>query len=187
MNEQERDHEIEIILTLIFAMATGLLIGALLLCPACHAQDLPDKPIIVEHPTFGNIDIELTYNGRQKWHELIPVPHETKDRAFWSHVSASVLCTFMDVENSVYTMNHSHSRELNPIYGSHPGRGRYYIIALPVAAATSYLSYRYKRESDALRARGYEDHKWRKWWIPDALNGGSHIVGILFTFASTGK
>ena len=78
-------------------------------------------------------------------------------------------------------------READPLYGSHPGRARYYAIAMPVAGLCAYYSYRYKREDDALAAAGIPGHKYVKWWLPEALNIGAHIFGIVATASFTGK
>lgn len=172
-----------------------ILIISLRGCPA-HSQDLPDKPevITVSKPTFGNVEVSLsrcvTFSAfmpcqNEHWKELLPVPHETKDRSFWASTVLSVAFTVADVENSVYALRDPSVYEVNPLYGSHPGRGRYYAISLPIAAVSAYLSYRYKREDDALKHAGIQGHKYSKWWIPNAMNMGSHIFGIIYTLTST--
>lgn len=156
-----------------------LAIAMLLLAGTLHAQELPFKPKPV-------VRVELT-NGVDKWWQPLPVPHRTADRAYWASTITSLGWTVADVENSVYILKSPKTHEVNFIFGSHPSRGRYYAICLPVFLGSAYLSYRYKREDEALKYAGLPTHKYVRWWLPEALNTGSHVLGVLVTLTSTGR
>lgn len=156
---------------------TGL---ALLLCSCpLFAQNLPFKP----QPT---VRVKLT-DGTKTWYQPLVVPHRTADRAFWLSTGLSLALTVADVENSHYALNKLGTIEANPVFGQHPGRARYYAICLPIFAVNTYLSYRYKREDDAMAAAGIRGHKYAKWWVPSLANTVVHAVGVTVTLASTGR
>lgn len=121
------------------------------------------------------------------WYEPLPVPHRTADRAFLLSSAVSLIVTVADVENSIYALRRPGAREANGIFGSHPNRGIYYGITMPLAAIDIGMGWHYKREDDALRAAGLPGHKWMKWWIPSLLNTATHAVGIGVTVGSTGR
>jgi hypothetical protein len=164
----------------------SLAIGILLFATAARCDDLPDKPqpqvINVHKPTFGNVDIKFQ-DGSER---IVPIPHETKDRAWWFSTLGSAFATIGDVENSRYALGNCISaRETNPIYGRCPSRLRYYSISAPIAILAAYQGYKWKREDDALKNWGYPGHKLVKWWLPNAVNTGVHILGIALTLKDT--
>jgi len=146
--------------------------------PVAYA-DLPGQP----QPT---VRVHLADQTHQWWQPL-PVTHRTADWRFDALIATSFAVTAGDVENSLAALRKPGVHEVDPLYGSHPGRARYYAIAMPVTAMCAYYSWRYKREDDALRAAGLPPHKWVKWWLPGALNTGAHVFGILFTLSATGR
>jgi hypothetical protein len=148
------------------------------------------QPVVRVQVTCG-IDVACQMaehvGPRDKWYIALPVTRRTADNTFWLVTTGSLLLTAADIENSIPILRDPRYQEENPIYGRHPGRGRYYGIAMPLAALDGFVSWKWKRESDALVAAGYPDHKYRKWWVPDALNGAGHVLGLVVTLAATGK
>lgn len=134
----------------------------------------------------STVRVQLT-DGSRKWYEPLPVPHKTADKAFWLSTALNVGLTVADAENSLYALRRPGAQESNPLLGSNPSRGRMYAIMLPAAALTTYFSFRYKREDDALKAAGYPGHKYMKWWVPNLLNTAGHALGVGVTLASTGR
>ena len=153
----------------------------ILLCgiPAWAQDALPSKP----EPT---VRVQLT-DGQRKWYEQLPVKHKTVDHAWWEWAIVSGGMTILDAENSLYALHKPGTSEANGIFGSHPSRAKYYGIMLPVAGLGDILSYKYKREDDALKSAGMQGHKYSKWWIIQAMNTGAHVVGVAITLGSTGR
>ena len=149
----------------------------LLLGAPVYAQDFPFKPL----PT---VRVRLT-DGTRKWYEPLPVRRKTADAHFWERTIASQLLTVGDIENSIYALRKPGVEERSPIYGKHPTRAIYYPISEAVFAWAAWTDYRYTREDSALRDAGLPGHRFIKGWLPQALNAGSHAVGIIFTIAST--
>lgn len=143
------------------------------------AQSQPPKP----EPT---VQVKLT-DGQRTWYQALPVTNRTADKAFIASTLLSLAATVADVENSHAALERSGTREANPLFGSNPSRVRYYAITLPVFAVNAFVSYRYKRQDDALGVARYGGHKIVKWWLPNTLNTFFHVVGISATVASTGK
>jgi hypothetical protein len=143
------------------------------------AQSLPFKPL----PT---VRVKLT-DGNRTWYEPLTVPHKTTDGRFLAFLAVSSVLTVADVENSVAALKKPGTSEANGIFGAHPGRGTYYAITLPMLAGTAYLSYRWKREDDALAYAGLPRHKFVKWWLPLAVNTGAHVAGVIATTVGTGR
>ena len=131
------------------------------------------------------VKVQMT-DGARKWYEPLPVP-KTHDHKFLILTASSVLANVADVENSLVALRGQHVRELNPLYGQHPNRLRYYDVSLPITGALAYWSWRWKREDAALKFAGYPGHRFMKWWIPEALNIATHGAGLGFTAASTGR
>lgn len=172
--------------------AWEIIMAGLLFASPALAQDFPFKPLptVRVHLTCaGHLDCAEDYNvePNAKWYRDIPVRRPTADKKFLASTILSGVLTVADVENSVYALRRNDVREANPLYGSHPGRGRYYAISMPIFAFTSYMSYRWKRQDDALRDASFGGHKWAKWWLPETLNSASHLVGIWTTLGSTGR
>jgi hypothetical protein len=175
-----------------------LAIPILALAGTLHAQDVkefPFKPLPAVRvqltcPKTDTVCQDLYHvKPGQKWWQPLPVQRRTADGAYLGVTAASLLLTVADIENSVPIVgNCTHGHEVNPLYGQCPSRGRYYAIAMPIFAATSYFSYKWKREDDALRDASIPPHRgWARWWVPEAANAGSHLVGIIVTLAATGK
>ena len=139
-------------------------------------------------PTQGaTVNVQLQ-DQTHTWIQPLPVLHRTADRAFWLWQVASALATAADDENSYQVLKRvPGTRELNPVYGSHPGRALYYGIGFGVWAAEVPFAYHWKRQDDALRAAGIPGHRWAKWWVMPALNAGAHGVGIGVTVGVTGR
>jgi hypothetical protein len=157
-----------------------------------QAQNLPDKPQPTVKIQFTcKLDVKCQENygvkANQKFYRQLPVVQPTVDHAYVLSTSTTVLLSIADIENSIYTLNKPGTQEVNWLFGSHPGRVRYYAVILPVDAATTLISYRYKREDEALKAAGYPGHKIVKWWLPTTMMSAAHIVGILVTVTSTGR
>jgi hypothetical protein len=148
------------------------LVVFLLLASTCAAQ--------------STVRVKLT-DGTRKWYEPLPVPHHTADSAFWESTVASFGANVVDVENTVYALRRPGAIEANLIFGKHPSRARLYATTTPMSALCGYLSWRYKREDDALKAAGIQGHKYSKWWVPSLLNTSFHVVGIVGTMVSTGR
>ena len=162
----------------------------LLLSTTAHAQcpagmkcaDLPEKPI----PRVNVKLIDDTTGARIRLN--LPVPHRTADRAYTTWAIVSQFATIADNENSLYSIKDNRARELNPLLGTHPSRGRYYAVGEVFYALTSYASYRSKREADAARAFGARpDFTHRYWWMSMAGNTAVHVVGIALTIRNTGR
>ena len=132
------------------------------------------------------VRVKLT-DGSRQWYEPLPVRHRTADRKFWLSTGLSGALTVADVKNSLDALNRPGTSEANPIFGRHPSPGRYYAVMVPIFAANAYMSYRYKREDEALADAGIQGHKYVKWWLPSALNSGAHAVGLAVTLAATGR
>lgn len=158
-----------------------------------HAQNLPFKP----QPT---VKITLTCGSdvacQEKehvsrytvWTESIPVPHRTADKAFFLWEAISQVATVADVENSIYVLRHTPGTvEANPVFGKNPSRLRYYALMEGLYLAEIPFTWHYKREDDALKAAGFQGHKYAKWWILPAINTTAHGVGIGITLSSTGR
>jgi hypothetical protein len=144
-----------------------------------RAQELPFKPI----PT---VRVQLT-DHVTKWYEPLRVEQRTADRRWFASVALSGALTVADAENSLYALRLPNVREANPLFGAHPSRLRYYSIMAPLAVACGYMSYKYKREDDALKAAGIPGHKFVKWHLVNDLNIAAHVVGVAVTLASTGR
>lgn len=158
-----------------------------------HAQEFPFKPLptVRVHLTCaGDIQCADNYHVKpmDKWWEPLPVRQPTVDKKWLTATSISGILTAGDVENSIIAIgNCRNSHEVNPIYGSCPSRARYYAISGPLYIFNAYMSYKWKREDDATKAAGMTGHKYMKWWLPDAINGGGHLLGIIITLSATGK
>jgi hypothetical protein len=146
--------------------------------PVC-AQSVPFQPV----PT---VRVKLT-DGIRQWYEPLPVRHRTADRGWWATTIISAGLTFGDVENSLYALHRPGTVEVDPVFGKHPTRAKYYAIALPGLALAAWFSYHDKREDDALRDAGLPGHRYVKWWLYPLINGGEHLIGISVTTASTGR
>jgi hypothetical protein len=160
-------------------LATILLLAGMAVTVGAQAQDFPFKPL----PT---VRVQLT-DRVTKWYEPLPVRRKTADAAWWEWFAASNALTIADTENSVYALKKPGASEANFLFGAHPGRARYYAVMAPITAACDYLSWKYKREDDALKDAGIQGHKFSKWWLVQAVNTGAHAVGILVTLGSTGR
>lgn len=132
------------------------------------------------------VRVKLT-NGSQTWYQDLPVTKPTANRTYWIATGLSGLLTVLDIENSHLALNRPGTSEANPLFGAHPGRARYYGICLPIFALNAYMSYRYKRQDQALADAGIQGHKYVKWWLPEALNGGMHAIGLAVTLGATGR
>ena len=153
-------------------MKKAILVLSLLVASNCFAQ--------------STVKVQLT-DGTRKWYQELPVAHKTADRVFWLDTALSVGMTVADVENSMYALNKPGTSEANWLFGSRPTRARYYGITMPVTVLSAYLSWRYKREDDALTVAGLPGHKYSKWWLPNLLNTAGHTLGVGVTLASTGR
>jgi hypothetical protein len=132
-------------------------------------------------PLSRTVNVELT-DGQRKWWAPLPVTKRTADFAFWESTAESFAATVADGENTMHVLNnHKGNRETNFLYGNHPDRLRYYGIALPLAGACAYYSWKWKREDQALKDSGYPGHRFAKWRVPNAYNTGSHVFGLVFT------
>lgn len=134
----------------------------------------------------STVKVKLT-DGTRQWYEQLPVPHKTADKAFWVSTLLSVGLTVADAENTKYALGRPGATESNPLFGKNPSRARMYGIMLPIAGLTSYYSFRYKREDDALKAAGYGGHKYVKWWLPNLFNTAEHALGVGVTLGFTGR
>lgn len=132
------------------------------------------------------VRVKLT-NGSQTWYQDLPATKTTANRTYWLSTALSLALTVADVENSHYTLNRPGTSEANPLFGAHPGRARYYGICLPIFAVNAYMSYRYKREDQALADAGLKGHKYVKWFTPNLLNTAFHALGLAVTIGSTGR
>jgi hypothetical protein len=157
------------------------------------AQNLPFKPLptVRVQLTCRKYDLacqqQYGVKSGDKWWEPLAVTHRTADTAFLESTGIAFGATVMDVENSVYALSKPGIYEINPIFGKHPNRGRYYGIMLPATGAFAYYSYKWKRQDDALKAAGLAEHKYMKWWVPNALMTATHVFGTLFTLDATGR
>lgn len=172
-------------------MSKLFIIGLLLAAPL-GAQDLPSKPspTVAVRVTCGTdlaCQLDNRVGRRDKWWVSLPVPHRTADRSFWLSTSTSLLMTVADNENSLVALRRPGVHEIDPLYGSHPSRARYYAIDIPIAIGAAAFSYHYKRQDDALRAAGMPGHRFVKWWLPNLLNTGSHAAGVIWTVVKTGQ
>jgi hypothetical protein len=97
-------------------------------------------------------------------------PPRTLDRQFVLLNSLLVAATLADAELTLHCVNSLSCRELNPILGSHPTRGRMYAIAVPLTAVSVYLSYHYKRKSPS-----------KGWWkVYPITFSAVHSVGPIY-------
>ncbi len=71
----------------------------------------------------------------------------TINREFIILNTIQVLAAIADAETTLTCTTSSHCREVNPLLGGHPTRGKMYALAVPVTALSVYLSYHYKRKS----------------------------------------
>ena len=157
-------------------------------------QMLPFKPETTVNVklTCGKLDVvcqeQYAVRPGQSWSQPLIVKHRAADGSYLAVAITSGLLTVADVENSIYALQNTRgSSELNPLYGSHPSRGIYYGVGLPVTAAAAWLGWKWKREDEALRDAGLPGHGWAKWWLPETLVTASHAVGIFVTLAETHK
>ncbi len=137
-------------------------------------------------PNGDTVRVKLT-DGKTTWYERIAVPEHAINRNFWLSTGLSLALTIADVENSRLALSRVGTSEANPLFGSHPSRGRYYAVTLPIFAANAYMSYRWKREDAALAYSGIPGHKYAKWHIPNDLNTIAHAIGLAITLGSTGR
>ena len=97
-------------------------------------------------------------------------PPRTIDRQFILLNSLLVAATLTDAELTLHCVNSLNCRELNPILGSHPTRGRMYALAVPLTALSVYLSYHYKRKSPS-----------KGWWkVYPITFSAVHTVGPIY-------
>ena len=170
-----------------------VLLLALLFSVPVFGQQFPFKslPTVRVHLTCaGDAICAENYHvqPKEKWWEPLQVRRPTADKKWYAATAASGILTAGDVENSLIALGNCHNaREANPLYGKCPGRARYYAISGPIFVLNAYMSYKWKREDDALKDAGIPGHKYQKWWLPDAINGGTHLLGILITLGATGK
>ena len=152
-------------------------VGVLLFSVNVNAQDLPDKP----QPNFGTVQVDVTYPTSQHPKAVqqltLKVPHKTEDRAWWTWQASSLLVTGGDLG---FALSHS-NQELNPLIRKHPA------AMTGVAAATSvaviYLSRKWKRQDDALRAAAGGE-RGIKWWVPNAVETAFHGAGLVLSLTS---
>jgi hypothetical protein len=122
----------------------------------------------------------------QGFKEVVDHPYKTADRKWWLTNAASWASTVADIENTQYCMRHG-CREGNPLFfSSHPTRLRQYEVMAPIAALTTWLSYKWKREDEADVVH-YHRRAAVKWYAPAITNIGVHSFGLAFTFSSTGR
>lgn len=153
------------------------------------AQPLPYQPNAESSlkPASGpTVRVKLT-DGKTTWYERLAVPEHAIDRQFWMLTGLSLALTIADVENSRFALSRAGTTEANPLFGSHPSRGRYYAVTLPILAANAYMSYRWRKEDAALAYSGLPGHRYAKWYLPSLLNSAAHAVGLAVTLASTGR
>jgi hypothetical protein len=141
---------------------------------------------VPKSPYATSVKIHMT-DGHTKWWEPYPATHRTIDHSYLESTALSAFLTVADMENAHYALTRPGTHEFNAIFGYRPTRDTYYATSGVVFAAMAYMSYRYKREDDALKAAGLPGHKIVKWWVPNALNSTAHFVGVFATLAATGK
>ncbi len=95
----------------------------------------------------------------------------TADRSFWLTHVFQIAATVADIESTQYGLAHG-AREANPLFGSHPSRGKQYAISMPLSAAVVGWSYRLKRSAP---------HS-RHWLIPPIVIGTMHTVAVCHNF-----
>jgi hypothetical protein len=95
---------------------------------------------------------------------LLPRPHrKTADKKFWVLAGLQVAATFADFETTQWAQGKApRGAELNPLFGSHPGRARMYSIGLTLTGAQIYAQFRSKKLAER---RG----RFRKAWIVGGL------------------
>lgn len=99
----------------------------------------------------------------------------------------NVSMTVLDGENSAYAGRLRGVREISPLIGSSFTRERFYGVETPILAVSEYMSWRHKREDDALVSAGMTPHRYIKWWLLPAINSSVHALGVGITRASTGR
>jgi hypothetical protein len=134
-----------------------------------------------------SVRVQLT-DGHNKWYEQLPVKHRTVDNKWLISTIGMGISTVFDVQESLYIMHkYPNGYEINPIYGKHPNAIRYYSIQAPMTVFISYLSWKWKREDEALECYGYHGHKIMKWHLLNDIVTGIHIVDIGFMTSEGGR
>jgi hypothetical protein len=141
------------------------------------AQDLPDKP----QPNFGMVRVDVTYSNSEHPKAVerltLKVPHKTEDRAWWTWQASSLLITGGDLGFAL-----SHLRqEANPLIRKHPAAMTGVVAATSVAVI--YVSRKWKRQDDALRAAAGGE-RGIKWWVPNAVETAFHGAGLVLSLTS---
>jgi hypothetical protein len=95
----------------------------------------------------------------------------TADRSFWLTHLFQIAATVADIESTQFGLARG-AREANPLFGSHPSRGKQYAISMPLSAAVVGWSYRLKRSAP---------HS-RHWLIPPIVIGTMHTVAVCHNF-----
>jgi hypothetical protein len=136
-------------------------------------------PVKVQLPlkVVPTIRVHLS-DGKRTWWEPLPVTHRTIDRNYLLSSAAVDASMIADVQYSLYFI-HRGAHEINPIFGKHPNALRYYEIQAPIDILVHYMTWKYKREDDALRSSGYPGHKYAKWHLIDDLITGVHVFDVV--------
>lgn len=128
-----------------------LLSVLLLLCACCFAQTLPDAPSA--HSTENKpkvVDKEFLIVSAWMWTSMVA-----------------------DAESTVRGVE-SGCQELNPLYGTHPTRGKMYAIGIPVTAVLQFFTYKMKQR--------YPQKRWA-WMLPSVSYAGARSGVAVSNFA----
>jgi hypothetical protein len=98
---------------------------------------------------------------------------KTADKKFWVVTVASFASTIADEEITQYAIRTHPLREANPILGQ--TRKSAYPVLLGIGSASTYLSYRLKKNGSDL------------WYVPQAFVIGSHSFGVTWNLAMLRK
>ncbi len=115
--------------------------------------DLPNAPSETASTSSSALTLPLTDLHVRDLAIESYKPPRTIDRQFIVLNTLEVLAAVADAETTLNCVPSPNCREINPILGPHPSRGKMYALALPVTALGVYVSYYYKRKAPT-----------RGWW-----------------------
>jgi hypothetical protein len=128
---------------------------------------LPNKPEVPAQAP-AQVPAEVRVNGQPEIHSPSP-PRIIADKKFWILAGLEAGATIADFETTQWAERvRPDGGEVNPLYGSHPGRMRMYGIGMSLTGVQILLQYKSKGMSQ-------RNGKMKKAWIVGALlNTGVH-------------
>jgi len=146
------------------------------------AQDLPVKP----EPRHAQIKVKFERDGtKEKFTELVPVPHQTADKTFWTFMLVDQAAVIANVEILQRTCLAQPNCRINPVYGGfRPSRGTQYGVAEAIYGVVLYATWHYKRRDDAAKAFGAKIYGDDHYWLIPVAHIASNVIGAVTTIGA---